>query len=188
MRAPRPTASRQARARSSASRRPASSSGTATFSSAVMVAIRWKDWKTMPTFSRRSLASSSSVMAPRSRPATETRPGGRPLQPGSHQQGGGLAGPGGAHHGHRLARRHREVDAAEHIDRPGGAHQSEVDILQLHRPVRACHERAFPFPTGPPRRIWPATRPVQRAGCRSGPGPGQPAAAAASSSRAVARL
>ena len=74
MRAPRPTASRQARARSSASRRPASSSGTATFSSAVIVAIRWKDWKTMPTRSRRSMASSSSVMVPRSRPATETRP------------------------------------------------------------------------------------------------------------------
>jgi hypothetical protein len=37
-----------AAARSKASSAPASSSGTATFSSAVMVGMRWKDWKTMP--------------------------------------------------------------------------------------------------------------------------------------------
>ncbi len=37
---------RRARA---ASGLPASSSGTATFSSAVMVGIRWNDWNTMPT-------------------------------------------------------------------------------------------------------------------------------------------
>ncbi len=46
-----------------ASRRPASSSGTATFSSAVMVGIRWNAWNTMPTCSRRSRASASSSSA-----------------------------------------------------------------------------------------------------------------------------
>ncbi len=40
---------------------PASSSGTATFSSAVMVGIRWKDWNTMPTRRRRKRASASSL-------------------------------------------------------------------------------------------------------------------------------
>ena len=43
---PRPV--RPARA-SNASAAPSSSSGTATFSSAVIVGIRWKDWNTMPT-------------------------------------------------------------------------------------------------------------------------------------------
>ena len=52
------------RARSNASARPASSSGTATFSSAVMVCIRWKAWKTKPISLPRKRASRSS-----SRPA-----------------------------------------------------------------------------------------------------------------------
>ena len=38
-------------------RAPASSSGTATFSSAVMFGIRWKDWKTMPMLRPRKAAS-----------------------------------------------------------------------------------------------------------------------------------
>ena len=43
-----PDRSSSALARANASRAPASSSGTATFSSAVMVGMRWKDWNTMP--------------------------------------------------------------------------------------------------------------------------------------------
>src|SRR6056297_3454339 len=61
-------------ARSRASRRPASSSGVATFSSAVMVGIRWKDWNTTPTCARRSRASASSLMVPRSWPKARTVP------------------------------------------------------------------------------------------------------------------
>ncbi len=41
----------------------ASSSGTATFSSAVMLAIRWKDWKTMPMLRPRKSATRSSLKA-----------------------------------------------------------------------------------------------------------------------------
>ena len=66
----------RARARRARRRRraPASSSGTATFSSAVMVGIRWNDWKTMPTWRPRKRASASSSSRPRSSPATTTEP------------------------------------------------------------------------------------------------------------------
>ena len=63
-----------ASARSNASAWPASSSGVATFSSAVIVGIRWKDWKTTPICSRRNRASASSFIAVRSRPSAVTRP------------------------------------------------------------------------------------------------------------------
>ena len=53
---------------------PASSSGKATFSRAVMVGTRWKDWKTMPIWRPRKTASPSSSSAPRSWPATLTSP------------------------------------------------------------------------------------------------------------------
>ncbi len=53
---------------------PINSSGTATFSSAVMVGIRWKDWNTMPTRPRRKRASASSPIRVMSVPAIATRP------------------------------------------------------------------------------------------------------------------
>ena len=53
---------------------PASSSGTATFSSAVMVGMRWKDWNTMPTLRPRKRASASSSNVPRSCPPTAIVP------------------------------------------------------------------------------------------------------------------
>ena len=48
----------RARARRDRTRRrsPASSSGTATFSSAVMVGMRWNDWNTMPMWRPRNRA------------------------------------------------------------------------------------------------------------------------------------
>src|ERR1700704_354068 len=53
---------------------PASSSGTATFSSAVMVGMRWNDWKTMPTLRPRKRASASSLRLLSAWPATTTEP------------------------------------------------------------------------------------------------------------------
>ena len=49
-------------ARARASRAPASSSGAATFSSAVIVGMSWNDWNTMPIRWPRNRASSSSLM------------------------------------------------------------------------------------------------------------------------------
>src|SRR3569832_1653283 len=53
---------------------PASKSGTATFSSAGKVGIRWKDWKTMPTLRPRKRASASSSSLKSVAPATDTLP------------------------------------------------------------------------------------------------------------------
>ena len=61
---PPPVRRRRARTRPSA---PASSSGAATFSSAVMVGIRWNAWKTMPILAPRNFASASSL-----KPSSET--------------------------------------------------------------------------------------------------------------------
>ena len=57
---PRPTAFSAAVAMAIALGLLASSNGTATFSSAVMVGMRWKDWNTIPIRSRRRRASRSS--------------------------------------------------------------------------------------------------------------------------------
>ena len=73
--APRPIAVELGRRRGRRRRgSPASSSGVATFSIAVIVGIRWKDWKTTPMWSRRKRASASSPIAVRSWPSTVTRP------------------------------------------------------------------------------------------------------------------
>ena len=65
-----PTASNALRARTMASGTPASSSGTATFSSAVMVGIRWNAWNTMPIVARRRRANASSSIAVTACPAS----------------------------------------------------------------------------------------------------------------------
>src|ERR1041385_6602503 len=67
-------ADNSSRARACASVIPANSSGTATFSSAVMVGMRWNDWNTMPTWRPRKRASASSSSEPKSSPATVTVP------------------------------------------------------------------------------------------------------------------
>src|SRR5690606_21267720 len=53
---------------------PASSSGSITFSRAVIWGSSWKDWNTKPRLRRRQSARSSSSIAKRSSPKTSTRP------------------------------------------------------------------------------------------------------------------
>ena len=84
---------------------PAISSGAATFSSAVMLGSRWKDWNTSDTRPRRSRARPSSSSAARSSPSRRTRPLRRPLQPGGDRDQRGLAAAGGADDRHPLAGR-----------------------------------------------------------------------------------
>ncbi len=71
---PRPTASSSSAARSHAPSTPASSSGVATFSCAVIVGSRWKACSTMPIRPRRARARASSSSAEKSAPATVSEP------------------------------------------------------------------------------------------------------------------
>ena len=75
----------------------------ATFSSAVMVGIRWKDWKTMPTLPaaearQRVLVERAEVVA-----RDHDDAGIGPLQPGHDHQQGRLAGARRADQADRLA-------------------------------------------------------------------------------------
>ena len=71
----RPTSRSSAAApREGVAARPPAPAAAATFSSAVMVGIRWKDWNRMPIRSRRNSASPSSSSVARSTPSTTTRP------------------------------------------------------------------------------------------------------------------
>ena len=100
----RPRRARRARA-PCASATPASSSGTATFSSAVMVGIRWNDWKTMPTLRPRKRASaSSSSLVEHLAGDQSTVPESGALQPGHDHQQRRFARAGRPDQADRLAR------------------------------------------------------------------------------------
>ena len=88
---------------------PASSSGTATFSSAVMVGIRWKDWKTMPICGRGKRASSSSLLPAEVLAGDRDRAAIDPFQPGDHHQQRRFARARRPDDADRLAARHIEA-------------------------------------------------------------------------------
>ena len=67
-------------------RRPLNSSGTATFSSAVMVGMRWKDWNTMPMASRRKSASVILLLAGERCAMTAMWPDAHLLEAGDHHE------------------------------------------------------------------------------------------------------
>ena len=75
-RSARPTCSSRSAARRRAARgeRPASNSGSSTFSTAVHSSIRWNAWKTKPTAVRRIRASAFSPNPSMRRPASESAP------------------------------------------------------------------------------------------------------------------
>ena len=131
------TAGRRGRPRSARARRarthrraPASSSGTATFSSAVMVGMRWKAWKTMPICLPRKRASSSSSSLPRSSPATTTEPASGPFQSGHHHQQRRLAGSRRAKECDSFAAPYIEADVSEDMNAGGAAAERQVDPAQ----------------------------------------------------------
>ena len=89
---------------------PANSSGSATFSSAVMVGTRWNDWKTMPMLPPRISGQLVLARGARSRGRRRAPAGGRPLQAGDDHQQRGLARAARADHGDGFARRDLEID------------------------------------------------------------------------------
>ncbi len=104
--------------RARASARPASSSGSITFSSAVSAGIRWKDWNTKPTRCARSRARPSSSRLREIRALEQHAPRGRQVEPGEQRQQRRFAGARGPDDRDRLtalrcrARRHRQWSAA----------------------------------------------------------------------------
>ncbi len=105
----------------------ASSSGTATFSSAVMVGIRWKDWNTMPTLPRRKRAAVSSSNFESSWPEDGHLAGGRTFKARHHHQHRRFAGARRADQADRLALGHLQVDTVQDIDGTRLAHKCEPD-------------------------------------------------------------
>ena len=112
----------------------------ATFSSAVMVGIRWKDWNTMPIWAPRKRARVSSSIRPREVPSPiVTLARLRTFKSGqNHQQGRftrtrrtGEANPFGV--------TYMERDVFENMDPCGAAAEAQVDTLKVDRHVM------FPF-------------------------------------------
>ena len=124
--------------------RPARSSGSRMFCSAVSIGSRLKDWKTKPTWSRRktvsAVSSSVSSVDARDRDAAA----GRDVEAGQAVHQRGLAGAGGAHDRGEPARGEVEVDATQRVH--GGV--------------------ALAVGCGSGRGRWPR-------GCRSGMGSGR---------------
>ena len=113
---------------SKASPRPANSSGSATFSCAVMVGMRWKPWNTMPIWSRRRRARASSSSGPRSRPATSTRPDVARSSPPATIIRLDLPAPEGPTTAAISPAGDIERDAAQDIDHAGIACHVEMDV------------------------------------------------------------
>ena len=85
--------------------------GVATFSSAVIVGMRWKDWNTTPILPRRKRASASSSSAVRSWPSARNPSARGALQPAHQHEERRLARPRRPDQPHRLALVHVQRDA-----------------------------------------------------------------------------
>ena len=157
-----------ARAVGTASAAPASSSGTATFSSAVMVGIRWKDWNTMPTLRPRKRASASSSSRRRSEPATTIEPVSARSSPASTISSVVLPEPGRADQANRLAAPYMQVDVFEDMDPGRGAAERKIDAGERDGRAVAAVEMSFMWPDAgvrlesAPRSYGKPGRKVQR--------------------------
>ena len=152
------------RAASNASAWPANSSGSATFSSAVMVGTRWNDWKTMPILApaherQLVLAESPEIVADNAHRAR-----GCPLEAGDDHQQGGLARTAGADDGDRFARRHRRDRRASRS--PQARRGSPASGTRLSRAMTgfATFLEAFEGLS----RVWQVSTSVKQAGAWRG--------------------
>ena len=107
---------------------PASSSGTATFSSAVMVGIRWNAWNTMPMRRGRIRASASSDIAVMLLPGDATLPELARSSPASTISRLVLPEPEGPTTPTASPLVDVEVDAAQDVDRPGGGRHGQMQV------------------------------------------------------------
>ena len=121
-----PTSASAARAVSKASSRSRNSSGSATFSSAVMVGTRWKDWKTMPILAARRRARSSSSRRAEIGAQHRNAALRGALEPGDDHEQGRFAGARAAHHGDRLAGATLEVEPTQNGDGPRAGGQRHM--------------------------------------------------------------
>ena len=142
-------------ARAKASRAPASSSGAATFSSAVIVGMRWNDWKTMPIRAPRNRASASSLMRWMATPSTRIAPLSGRSSPAMVISSVDLPEPDGADEADRLARCDCQTDVAQYMH-PGRAFaEAQVDVAQFDRRSRHREEN----PSAGERLIWAFAHP-----------------------------
>ena len=154
-----------ARQRSAA---PASSSGMATFSSAVMVGIRWKDWKTMPIVLPRKRASRVLVELARVLSGDLDRAAVRALQSGHHHQQRRFAGARGTERGRPPRPTYIEGDVAQDMDAGGAAAERQIDAAEYdgvageRMPRNVVHASSDPDPANRP--IAPRRAPAHMGG------------------------
>ena len=113
-----------------------STSGRSTFSSAVSIGSRLKNWKTKPMWRRRSFVSSLSFERRDLDPVDLDRALGAAVEAGEDVHQGRLAGARRAHDGGEMAARDLERDAAEGVDGgvAGAVAAREVGALATTRP------------------------------------------------------
>ena len=129
-------------ARAAASGLPASSSGTATFSSAVMVGIRWNDWKTMPTWRPRKRASSSSLEGIEGGAVHHHLSAVGAFQSRHDHQERGLARAGRTDQADRFPRSDAQADILQDMHARGARAEREVDVGDGDRCPAQCRRDA----------------------------------------------
>jgi hypothetical protein len=123
------------RARSKASLAPASSSGTATFSSAVIVGSNWKAWRTIP-IRPAGPGQPSSSSAVKSAPAIRIVPPLARSSPTSTAISDDFPAPRRPEQGNAFAARDLKVDAAQYLDPARAGAERQRDIRSVD--TRCC--------------------------------------------------
>ena len=138
-----PARVRPARVRSRRST-PASSSGAATFSCAVMVGIRWKDWNTMPIRAPRNRARASSFRSPSLTPSISTSPLSGRSSPAMIIRKRRFARAGGPDDPDSLAFADCQRDVAQDMHASRAAAETEVDAAHRDRRKDHCESTLKP--------------------------------------------
>ena len=139
-RSPSPSSRSRARAVACAGRAPPTSAASATFSSADMCSMRWKNWNTSPTWRRRSRASGAAPSSSVRTPARLILPSSASSSPASRCSSVDLPHPDGPMSATNSPR--RTVRSTPRNARTGG----DRNVLRSPRTTRSAPDSA----TGPP--------------------------------------